>query len=232
VSQATISGDLSGLSIVDKPPRPKGGRPKKAKKTKAVAERQQRIIDLADDGIPSKDIAEAVGVGTRMVDRVLEVENARREGPAPSVDAATLSVSAREKLDAAMRAHKRKLDAEFETRVLEECRKRLDELSLPAHAKQLQDAQDVLHGRHKGIMPRNVFRLILSCLHPDSRASVSDRKLNEAFHEFEKRERVLLSEQDDPTPQLQFPRTWAEAQEWKRKVRERRRSSQNAMARS
>ena len=221
VSTRQISKDLGGFEPSSKPLRPKGGRPKKPK---AAAERQEKIVALSDAGVARDQIARKVGVGRRQVDRVMEVENARREGPPPVIDTRTLPKSAREKLDAAIRAHRKKLDQEFELRVLDECEKRLDELSLPAYAKELEDAQQLLRSRHKGIMPRSVFQLIRSCLHPDARNSVSDKRLHEAFHEFSTRERLMLSEADNPTPTLKFPRTWAEAQEWKRKVKEQRKA--------
>lgn len=232
VGQRQISRDLEGLDTMSKPPRPRGGRPRQTgRKTADVVDRQERIIAFADAGMSAKEISQEVGVGERMVDRVLEVEGARREGLPPTINPDLLSKSAQEKLAAAIKTHKRMLDREFEVRVLEECRKRLDELSLPAHAKQVEEAQMLLRSRHKGIMPRSIFQLIRSCLHSDSRKSVTDKKLDQAFHEFSTRERLFLSEEDDPTPSLKFPRTWAEAQEWKRKVKESRKTKKQAMAR-
>jgi hypothetical protein len=39
-------------------------------------------------------------------------------------------------------------------------------------------------GSAGGILSRSTYNLILSCLHPDSRASVSDAKLAQAFDAF------------------------------------------------
>lgn len=231
VSQRQISTDLSNLEVTSKIPREeKRGRKKAGRKTADVADRHERIIAFADAGMTAKEISQEVGVGERMVDRVLEVEGARREGLPPTINPDLLSKSAGEKIEAAIRAHKRMLDREFEVRVLDEVKKRVEEMSLPSLQRQLDDAQRVLKSRREGIMPRRIFNLIRSCLHTDSRKSVSDKKLNEAFNEFSIRERTMLTEKEDPTPELKFPRTWAEAQEWKRKVKEERKAKKQAMA--
>ena len=57
---------------------------------------------------------------------------------------------------------------------------------------------------------------ILRCLHPDSRKSVSDDKLSEAFQLFSKLETLLLSEQDSPTPPP--PPSYAELMAKRKKV--------------
>lgn len=228
VSKMTISRYLENCNTPLQTPRAeKRGRPKKPRKPREVAERQEKIVAFSDAGMPPDQVAIHTGVGRRMVDRVMEVEKARRQGPEPEIDPATLSKSAQEKLAAAIRAHKKKLDQEFNFKVTEGIRKWVDEVTLPAHAKELQDAQDLLRSRRYGVMPRKIFTLIRSCLHTDSRKSVSDKRLNEAFHEFSSRERLLLSEEDAPTITMTFPRTWAEGQEWKRKVKEQRKAKRS-----
>ena len=71
-----------------------------------------------------------------------------------------LSITAQKKLDTAIRQHERKLDAEFEMRVREECKRRLDEISLPHYAKQLEELERSISSR-KGIMDRTSYRKIL-----------------------------------------------------------------------
>ena len=60
----------------------------------------------------------------------------------------------------------------------------------------------------KGIMRRETYRAILSCLHPDSRKSTSDDKLAEVFQKFRELEVLMVSEKEMPTPDLGIPRTF------------------------
>jgi DNA-binding NarL/FixJ family response regulator len=87
VSHTTIERDLKEFAhdVQIKPVKttsnPKGaGRPKGSKKPKHVAEKHEKIVGLADAGLPKKDIAAETGVGERMVDRVLEVDLKDRYG--------------------------------------------------------------------------------------------------------------------------------------------------------
>lgn len=134
-----------------------------------------------------------------MFDMAISAELARKEVlDDPPIDAASLSLTAQQKFDAAIRQYKRKLDVEFETRVLQEIRKRTDEMILPAWKKQIADAKR-LYAQRKGIMDKSTFNTIRRALHPDSRNSISDRVLAEAFDSFMRLEKHLLSEKDSPT---------------------------------
>jgi DeoR/GlpR family transcriptional regulator of sugar metabolism len=55
VSQATITGDLRGLSVTNKPPRPKGGRPKGNGKRRPPAE-QSITVRLDTKQTISRDL--------------------------------------------------------------------------------------------------------------------------------------------------------------------------------
>jgi len=190
--------------------------------------KHEKIVALSDEGAPTRDIAAAVGVGQRMVDRVLEVENARREGPEPEIERTMLSMSAQEKLDAAIRQHQRKLDAQFERRVLDEIKKRIDEMILPHWKKQIDQAQE-LYARRRGLMDKATFNKIRRGLHPDSRNSISDKVLGEAFDTFMGLEKFLLAEKDSPTEVgAGLPRTWAEWEAAKQKATAARRAKRHA----
>ena len=63
------------------------------------------------------------------------------------------------------------------------------------------DARRVLNAR-KGIITRADYDVIRSCLHPDSRLSVSDSKLAKAFRIFNEAEILFLNENDLPTTNL------------------------------
>jgi hypothetical protein len=218
VSQRQISTDLEGLEVASKPPRPKGGRPKgsnsRRKNTSPdAAEAAKAIIE----GQTYKEAESDSGLSNTVLRAAVAREEGRREAE-PTITADMLSMTAQQKLDLAIRQHKRKLDAEFVDSVAAECRKQMDEIWLPDCQKRLDQAEELLKSRIKGAMPRAKYRIILSCLHADSRKSVSEGRLNEAFHAFEKLESVLCSEAEMPTPRIPFPRTWEERMAMKSKV--------------
>lgn len=207
-----------------------GGRPKGS--TKPKPEHHAKVIGLHDQGVPVKKIAAEVGVGERMVDRVLEVERARREGAAavPPVERANLSMTAQEKLDAAIRHHKRKLDDAFEGRVLAECQRRLNEISLPHYYKKLTELERAISNR-KGIMDHLTYRKILSCLHPDRvQDPILKKRFEEAFRLFSELEKRVLDEKQSPTEFRRMPRTYEELMAMKAKVKAERRAKRSVPA--
>jgi hypothetical protein len=149
----------------------------------------------------------------------------------PQIDAATLSPSAQEKLQAAIRQHKRKLDQEFETRVLAEIKTRIDAVVLPSYREQAA-MHDMIIKSRKGIMDKATYRLIWSCLHADSRKSVSGDRLNKAFHVWTDIELLLLDEKQSPTPAFDMPATYADLMERKRKVAESRKAKRGRQAKA
>jgi len=227
VPRSTIRDDLLEFGDSAKPHRPKGGRPKgagKAPKPKPVGPQKHRRTDhveaarlVLDEGLTYEQAAERCDVSLQVVRASVQREEGRREGRAdPDIDRAELSLSAQQKLDAALRHYKRQLNLEFEQRVQDECKRWLEECSLPAYVKEMAKLEYSISSR-KGIMSKEVYRLILSCLHTDSRNSVSDKKLNEAFNEFKVREKRLLDEKESPTEFKPLPRTAAEMMAMRRK---------------
>jgi hypothetical protein len=145
----------------------------------------------------------------------------KQEPDAPTL---SLSVSAQQRLEAAIRQHKRKLDLEFEQRVMAECQKRIEETILPQYSKTYAVYQDVIKAR-KGVMDRTTYRKILARLHPDCTPDeVSKKRQEEAFHLFSELEKRLLDEKKSPTPTMQMPRTYEEMMAMKRNVSEARKA--------
>jgi hypothetical protein len=144
----------------------------------------------------------------------------------PAVD--RLSMTAQQKLEAAIRQHKKKLGHEFEHLVQRECRKRIEETILPSYTE-----SHLLHNRiikaRKGIMDRSAYRKILSCLHPDRVQDEQEKKrYTEAFRIFTELEKLVLNEEQSPTPDAIWPRTYQEWEEIKRKVSEERKAKRQA----
>jgi hypothetical protein len=120
----------------------------------------------------------------------------------PPIDWASLPGTVAQKMEAARRRIRRELEAEFEPRVqaeVDQYRAKLDS-DFAAH-KAAYDAQNqrinalrdderrryqetIQAYRAKGLITPDEYNVIRSCLHPDSRASVSDKKLAAAFRLF------------------------------------------------
>lgn len=148
--------------------------------------------------------------------------------PAP-IDANTLPGSAQQKLEAAIWQHKKNLDRELERRVHEESAKlraMWNEIHLPNYRKKLAEAERAIKAR-KGVMNRATFKIFLTCLHPDSRKSLSDERMGEAFRLLNDLEPVLVKE-EAPTPSYGLPRTVEEMMEAGRKYHEARRARRAA----
>jgi IS30 family transposase len=221
VSKATISGDLRNCSTIEqfKPAKsdtnPKGaGRPKgrttgpQPQRRKNTPTTEQHIASMVLDGGKSYDEAKnAAGVSAQVVIKSVAREEGRREAQAdPVIDPATLPKTAQAKLAAAERQQRKRLDIEFQQRVTDRVQQALGDILAALKAREAQ-ARLVMRTR-KGIMQREIYRLILSCLHPDSRANVSNEKLAEAFQAFRKLELLLVAEKEMPTPDLGIPHTY------------------------
>jgi transposase len=216
VGQATIARDLEGLSIENKPPRPKGGRPKGSRKPRTPAkdkprqetEQEQTAAKLLEMGKTTKDIASELGVGERRANLVIDAVKIRQSTEA-IIDPATLSLTAQQKLDLAIKQATRRLEVEIEKRVREENLKWIQKM-LDQHNTNAKHYEAVLKMR-KGIMTRAEYRSILSCLHPDRvQDELLKKRYERAFNFFTGLEKLVLSEQESPTVPSGLPTTAAE----------------------
>jgi hypothetical protein len=172
---------------------PKGaGRPKGSKSTRKPGEVQKQRSINADPQAWARFKAKAEAEGKSAAEKLGEII------AEPVIDPATLSLSAQEKLAAAMRQHQRALDAQFQLRVSEEIRRRVDEIILPEWKRRIDEAKRIFN-RRRGIMDKDTFNMIRRGLHPDSRKGISDQKLAAAFDAFMRLEKYLLTEVDSPT---------------------------------
>ena len=153
------------------------------------------------------------------------------------IDRSELSMSAQQKLDSAIRQHLKKLNLAFEQRVLDEIRKRLDELVLPAWKEKIELADKIVT-RRKGVMPKAKFVKILQPLHEDHLHFLKKlipqkdyealiKEHHEGFRTLMEFEKFLLTEKDSPTPS-HAPRTPAEWEELKAKVKAERKAKRAA----
>ena len=147
--------------------------------------------------------------GTKLAAVLIELEQAR-ETLRQAQLMPPLSASAQQRVEAAIRQHKQNLDAEFSQQVEEEVTRRMREFVLPHFLALYEEAVKT----RKGIMDRAAYRLIWSCLHDDSRKSVSSEKLNKAFNIWTEAKAKVLGEEKNSTPKfmVDIRRTAAEWQ--------------------
>jgi ParB-like chromosome segregation protein Spo0J len=221
VTHKTISKDLEGFVPEVQTARPKGGRPKgteakpKTKRQQQNVPRDDKIIAFSDQGMPAKEIASEVGVGPRLVSQIVEHERIRRQAAA-DIDPDTLSLSAKEKLEMAIRQHKKKLDAEFEQRIVAECQKRIEETILPYYNQTYTEYLDLIRNR-KGLMTRVNYRKMLAALHPDRvQGAEAKKRSEEAFQLLAKLEKRFLDETESPTSSITMPRTYGDLMKMRR----------------
>lgn len=208
----------------------------------------QKITELFSDAKwrTVEEIADGIGATPEMTQAALDVmiwpsrqgvtvtEKHKEDGSFRSypkeleIDVKSLPISAQEKIEIVLRQEKRKLQDEFEQRVRMEVKEALRERVLPQYEKEMEEARSIIKSR-KGLMSREMYRLILGCLHPDR---VSDFALKErytkAFHEFKNLELQLCNEKEMPTNQAPIPRTWEELVAHREEMKAKRRKGKTA----
>ena len=122
-----------------------------------------------------------------------------------NVDPKTLSMTAQQKLDIAIKQATRRLEIEIEQRVRAEIREWIQK-QLDQHNENARHYEAVLKVR-KGIMKRAEYRSILSCLHPDRVSDEATKKRFEyAFNLFTKLEKLVLDEKESPAQPNDLPK--------------------------
>ena len=188
-------------------------------------EKEQALAKaVLDQGKTLEEAVAEFGLGSVQIAKVaVAKERGRRETQA-EIDPATLSLSAQEKLESAIRQEKRKLAAEFHQAVNDEIKRAIDETVLPQYIKEMADARQVVESR-KGVFSREDYKLVLSCLHPDNSASAGRR--GQAFNKFKSREISLCKESEMPTTAPPIPRTYTEMMKRRAEVQAARRANRS-----
>jgi hypothetical protein len=153
-----------------------------------------RPLVRADLPVDYNKVGKQLGLSHVTVEKATRIERVLLHEPQVTVDIDTMSPSAKQKLDAAVRQEKRKLDAEHATRmhgVNEEVRLRVlaegkEYLAMvkEREAKVQQNEQwwQEVTNSHKPLFTADQFKTILMCLHPDGHRTAD--KLAEAFRLF------------------------------------------------
>jgi len=137
----------------------------------------------AGEGVSRSKIAKELGVSERTVENAHHYEKGRQEGLEDAIGLAAseaLSLSAKQKLDAAIRAHIKKLNREYDARRMQENREHWRR-----HFPKMEEQQNKAYEREmlfrkfldqqKKIFTVDQFKLILMCLHPDGDRSPEKR---------------------------------------------------------
>ncbi len=178
VTQGTISNDLGDLLKVNNSKRaksktnPKGaGRLKGRRKDTDKQEKAIIAAEAKKNGQykSNQEAARAHGVGETLV---------REAGEKLGIQDWLLSATAQQKLDAAIRAHQRKLDVAFERAVHDRVSAAVEHKYVVLN-KRYDDYAVVLRAR-KGILTRQQYNTIIRAIHPDLTPSIEDR--NTAMH--------------------------------------------------
>lgn len=225
VAERTISRDLGNSDIGSESTRPKSatnpkgaGRPKKGTKNRTKKDTQykqaqkERAAELfLDQGLTRIEAAATTGIAQSSVLLAVERERGRREA-VPEIALASFSMTMQQKLEAWKRQQIKRLDIEYEQKRRDDIEHYLNETGLPAARERFSKMlRDIEYARRDGIMNRLDYMKIIKCLHTDTRSTISDELLNEAFTLFSRLRPMLLSESDDPTPRPHdLPTTVAE----------------------
>lgn len=187
---------------------------------------KDRVGDLLKHTDLSQDeIAEKAGTSRFQVRKVQAYLEGKGELDAPQVD---LSSPMKARYEAALRAGKRKMEAEFNDRVQEAAKRFIENVILPGYEEKLAEATKIVKNR-RGLIKRAQYRLLIGCLHPDKVAhfNLSEADLarySEAFQLIHSLELSLLDEQERPTSTAaQLPKTLAEMLARKEQVQRERR---------
>jgi len=195
------SSEFKRFTNAGKPPKPKKTNEKLEKALHAYDRRKQAGEELTYEAIQQE-----AGVSSTPVRRAIAMREAEEKASADAVSG--LSMSAKEKLQAAIRAEIKRLELEAETRAINEAQKRIEEWFLPDYMKLLRKVEKMLEYK-RGLMSRADYRKILRCVHPDTGAHVSDANRNEAFRLFTQLEARLVddAEQADLKRVSTLPKT-------------------------
>ena len=212
---------------------PKGaGRPRGRRRTAPTADISQKMAQaVLDEGRTLEQVTRDFDLPSVQHAKLAVAEERGRRRAEPIITPEMLSLSAQEKLAAAMRQHQRKLDAGYEQRVREAIRAgihdALETTVLPFYEEKLALYEQVTKAR-QGFMKKTDYNKIRFCLHPDQYMSRTPEQRNAASQLWEELETVLLSEADKPTSTFNMPKTYAELLARKQAAQEKRKTKRTS----
>ncbi len=197
-SLRTIRDKECRFDNVVKPPKTVNAKEDEVKEAAEDTRKAAEIIHrrrAAGEVLSNKAVAEEAGVPIQAVKLGFAYAQGQLAATAETL-AAQLSQSAREKLDATIRAYQHQLDQSFEYRVREASAKWLDDVRIPLYEKRLDEIEDMFKWR-PAVMSKTDYNTIMRCLHPDSKTSRTEEQLSAAFQAFTKYKAQLVDDHDE-----------------------------------
>jgi hypothetical protein len=194
--------------------------------------RTDQVVERAGEGQSRREIAEETGISERQVRHIAEEEATRLEAfergreqgrTEAEIDINTLSQSARNRLESAIRQYQRRLEREFDARVRAQVTEIIETFALPGLQQRERDAQTIMNS-HRGIFSVEQYNKLLRVVHPDMTPTIDQK--NEAFQLLHENRLVLLSHLDNDR---QYERLIALEELWRRvdaRERSRRRDTE------
>jgi hypothetical protein len=149
---------------------------------------QQKAAELfLDEGLTRGKVSEQTGLREFAIRQAVERELGRREAATdPEIDRAMLSMSAQQKLDAAVRQATRKVERTFEVKVQTEVKSRMAVANASTQeAKNKAAERERMYreflDKQKKLGTLSEWNNLVLCLHPDTRRTASDEKYDAAF---------------------------------------------------
>jgi hypothetical protein len=153
---------------------------------------------LAGEKLPSGQLVRENGLSPDTYERAAFAEQGRKEAfEELGVDPATLSMTAQQKLDVAIKQATNTLEAQFEQRCNDRVTRMLKQ-QLAYYNEKCDQYQQVIELRN-GVMPRTTFNKIRMALHPDTYQNASRDERNELVQTWEEVKWLMLSEAEHPT---------------------------------
>lgn len=183
-------------------PAKKRGRPRKQERPHKsdLTVQQQAAVLFLDGSMTREQVRTETGLGDHEIQLAVERERGRREAYAEfKIDPTTLKMTARQKLDAAIRVRTKEIERAYDEKRIKaniehwarhfpEMRKKENE------ASERERTYREFIAQQKKIFSPEEYTAIIRCLHPDSRDSVSEGKLAEAFRLFKAKKFALTGE--------------------------------------
>lgn len=160
----------------------------------------------AGEALTYEAIRQEAGTSSMPVRRALDIRHT--EERVAEEKQWQLTASQKERLEAALRAHRKALEREIDQRVHELAHEMIDK-TLLARLEEREKRVRHFDAAWRGIFNRAEYQLLLKCLHPDS--NCDPEQYNEAFRLVRQREDVLLKkEARRPVGAEAMPKTLAE----------------------
>jgi uncharacterized protein YerC len=199
---------------------------KQPKPSKVSDEQRDRIATkVLDQGKTWKEVTAEEGVSATVLRRSKAYLEGKRDGQAdPIIDPTTLSLSAQEKLAAALRQQKAIHEREFQQRLEDGISRWIEETTIASYADEYSKIRSDIEGR-TGIMTAANYKLIQRCLHPDNSASPKMRA--EAFVLWEKLKYRFCDNTEMPVHFRVMPENSAGFEALRKAAQEARRAKRN-----